>query len=248
MQNKKKIDWPFGEIIPKGGWTPHRLNADGKCCDPKNCERIECADAWADENFERKRPRPCPEHVPLIVTPQLSKKNDGSVIAFVGRQMAFFERYKSEDDPQNRKQIPEPMPEIGKPIEVMATRAMFRYRSQEQGGGYDYDNVLAILIRPVTEFRLVRHGGFECSGSMCQTTATSYKDDGDLGAWMTPGRTMIFEAGNVNSGRTWGQKYTAKRPGHVWVSKSKFERGEFPLRAEGVSRIEDTLYWRGVKK
>lgn len=242
-----KVEFPFGEMPVSNKWKvcQHRHGDVVPCNNPAGCTDYSCADRWSNENFEPMRPRPCPNHVPLIVVPEESRKKENSIVAFIGRQLAFFERFKSEDDPSNKKNILEPVPEVGKPIEVMATRVLYKKTDE---GRYDHQNVLAICLRPVTGFALIRHNGFECSGSMCSTTAQGYHANGESGPWLTPGRTGIFEASNVNAGSTWKQKYVARRPGYVWVDKEKYIRGHFPLRAEGVSRIEDTEYYAWIKK
>jgi hypothetical protein len=92
-------------------------------------------------------------------------------------------------------------------------------------------------------FVKVRHYGFECAGSMCATTA-SVDDLPDRNGksqrtWATPGRTGIFEADNVSAGYTWKQEYVALRPGLMCVDKKRYEKGMFPLRCEGMARVED---------
>jgi hypothetical protein len=129
----------------------------------------------------------------------------------------------------------------------MITRAL--YNNRKDGMGRDWNSVLALLLKVVTpEWTLITHDGFECSGSMCSTTATMIKENGERGPWLTPGRSQIFEASNVNAGRTWQQPYQALRPGKAYVSTAQLQAGHFPLRIEGLARVEDGMYARAVKK
>ncbi len=83
-----------------------------------------------------------------------------------------------------------------------------------------------LFVAPVTDDHvLVSHKGFECSGSMCRTTA-SVDERGEavvkarLGrhvGWLTPGRSPVVEVSNVNVG--WhGQKRRDPIPGLAYVS------------------------------
>ena len=76
------------------------------------------------------------------------------------------------------------------------------------------------VVEPVTaEYRLVAHRGFECSGSMCQTTA--WTDDKVTG-WLTPGRVMdiLPVAENVNT-RVDGRDKRPLRPGRIYVREGE---------------------------
>lgn len=217
-----------------------RFGGLGECREPKSCTDRACHDSYADQHFLPKRPYPQPHYEPLIVTPKPSNKRNGQVVAFIGRQLCFFEKEVS------------PLPEVGKPIEVMITRPLFRKfpEGHPQAGYFDWSSVMALLLQPVTEnFVLVDHKGFECSGSMCATTALldAPKIAGSkLAGWLTPGRTRVVVADNVSSGTTWRTTYTALRPGKVWVDRHKYERAIYPLRAEGLARIEDGDYAAAV--
>lgn len=77
-----------------------------------------------------------------------------------------------------------------------------------------------LFVAPVTDDHvLVAHKGFECSGSMCRTTA-DVDPAGDaaikarLGrtvGWLTPGRSPVVEVSNVNVG--WN--YTDPKTGEI---------------------------------
>jgi hypothetical protein len=183
-----------------------------------------------------------PEYEPLMVRPVESKKKPGNVIAFIGRQMCFFENK-------------EPQPPIGETVEVMILKPIY---ARKPDGHFDFRRVFALILRVVTpEWTLIEHDGFECSGSMCRTTArmTGPKElvdrhySGGIGPWLTPGRCEVFEAGNVNVGTgPCDHPYVPLRPGRVWVSTERLMAGEFPLRAEGLCRVEDGMYAHAVKK
>lgn len=197
-----------------------------------------------------------PDYEPIIVTPVPNKRRVGQAVAFIGKQLCFFE---NDSFPV----------EIGKPVEVMITRAIFH---RDENGHYKRGNgsVMALLLRVVTpDYVLVPHDGFECSGSMCGTTASCYMTydeirDADIRrislsqydlkyprarvliANLTPGRTGIWEAENVNSS-FYNLPDIPLRAGKVWVERKRLEaRGM--VRIEGIARIEDASYADGVRK
>lgn len=189
-----------------------------------------------------------PHYERLMVTPEASKRREGQVIAFIGKQLCFFEK----DAPQ---------PEINKPIEVMITRALY---NRTENGYYKHDSVMALLLREATDdYVLIPHDGFECSGSMCRTTAASWMTPDemrivgitpnsklsrprDLVANLTPGRTDVWEASNVNSSFDRLARMPL-RPGKAWVRRSALTDGNF-VRIEGLARVEDGIYAQGVRK
>lgn len=214
-------------------------------------ETLEEADAHCDEYFIPKIPRPMPKYEPLMVTPQVSNKNPNQAVAFIGKQLCFFE--SRMQNPLTKEQFNVDYPEIGVPVEVMITRPVYRRypKGHEFEGRFNFRNIVGLVLCPVDPYyTLITHNGFECSGSMCSTTATQISDTDPKfrGAWMTPGRSQIFEASNVNAGQTWKVPYTARRPGKVWVFKESVEKGHFPLRVEGLARVEDAMYAEYVKK
>lgn len=217
-----------------------RFGGLGECREPKSCADRTCHDSYADLHFLPKRPFSMPHYEPLFVTPKPSNKRNGQVVAFIGRQLCFFEKEISL------------LPEVDKPIEVMITRPLFRKfpEGHDQAGYFDWSSVMALLLQPVTDqFVLVDHKGFECSGSMCATTAAldaPRRVLGEMVGWLTPGRTRVVVADNVSAGKTWRKPYQALRPGKVWVDRRKYERGIYPLRAEGLARIEDGDYAEAV--
>lgn len=90
------------------------------------------------------------------------------------------------------------------------------------------------IVEPVgPEHVLVEHKGFECSGSMCRTTARGRVIETDRPIFLTPGRVedLLHVADNVNVG--WhGQAEAPLVPGKVWVT-----RGE--NRAAGLDELDD---------
>ncbi|TCU34045.1 hypothetical protein [Rhizobium azibense] len=190
-----------------------------------------------NDPYKPQPPLPMPEYEPLMVTPVESNRKPGQVVAFMGRQLCFFENGS-------------PVPQIGAPVEVMITRALY---SKKEDGLKDWNRVFALLLQVVTsEWTLIEHNGFECSGSMCSTTATMIGPkhligDKGVGPWLTPGRTMIYEAGNVNAGLTWKQPYVPRRPGKAYINTAELLAGKFPLRIQGLARVEDGMYAHAVK-
>lgn len=178
----------------------------------------------------------------LIVTPLVSNKKPGTVIARIRNQLCFFET-----------DVPFPTP--GVPVSVMITRCLYR---KSDDGYYDFTKVMALVLRVVTdEHMLVHHHGFENEGSMCRTTAmTSLRFSGDkldgvngICRTLTPGRTGIFVADNHNVdwnnsvNRTYGdgkkqQEREPRRPGVVYVRKCDMQQAG-TVRIEGLVRPED---------
>lgn len=162
----------------------------------------------------------------LVVTPEQSKRHPDRVVAFIGKQLCFFEKNCT-------------IPPIGQSTEVMITRALYR---RNENGYYDRSQIIALVIRPVTDADvLVEHNGFECAGTMCRTTANA-RLDGDF-VLLTPGRTDIWVADNVNS-RFYGNDNTPRRPGYVWILREN----DGIARVQGLARVEDAEYADHVRR
>ena len=207
------------------------------------------ADAHCDAHFLPKLPLPMPDYEPLIVVPKASKHKRDSIVAFIEKQLCFFE-YQMQN-PLTEQKFDIPTPEIGKPIEVMITRALYhRYpEGHEREGYYNFEKgVRALMLCPVDPwYTPVYHNGFECSGSMCSTTASEIdpKNPKFRGRTLTPGRTGVYEADNVNAGSTWKQRYRALRPGKAFIFKDARNRGV--VRIEGIASYKDAEYAKLVK-
>jgi hypothetical protein len=107
-----------------------------------------------------------------------------------------------------------PQPTIGETVEVMITHHPVRRFHPEY---FDRDEAFRqanpptvpfLFVRPVTaDDVLLSHKGFECSGSMCSTTASVIEADwramerlyGRAVTWLTPGRSPVIETDNVNA-------------------------------------------------
>lgn len=91
---------------------------------------------------------------------------------------------------------------------------------------------------------LIYHDGFECSGSMCRTTALAHIQ-GKTGPrdyiTLTPGRSGIYVADNVNCGFH-GLPYFPCIPGKVYVRDGDINRGT--VRIQGLDSVEDMDFWR----
>lgn len=212
-------------------------------------------------------------HVPLMVTPVPSRRQKGAVVAFIGKQLCLFERGT-------------PIPPVGVPVEVMITRSIFGRLGPNDPGpepikredgslqyGFDYKRLSSVLIEVVDPVKhmLVAIDGFECSGTMCRTTAHGVETDGSRpitleeahppklknesahqwidrtrhikNMWLTPGRSDIFVASNVNAGTTWNVPYTAKRPTNVYVERRIVEeKAGCGVRIAGLTRVKDSEY------
>ena len=210
---------------------------------------LEEADAYCDTHFLPKPRRPMPEYTPLMVTPIASRNKPGQVVAFIEKQLCFFETQMQ--NPLTEQYFEVATPEIGKPIEVMITRPIHRRHpdGHEYAGYRNYNSLSFLLITPVEPYyEAVYHDGFECSGSMCSTTASIIdpRDPKYRGGILTPGRTNVYEADNVNAGTTWKQKYAPLRPGKVFVWKGDGKRRG--TRAEGLADWRDGEYAHAVKR
>lgn len=219
------------------------------------------------------------EHKPIIVTPIPSNRKVGQSVAFIGKQLCFFEH----DGPQ---------PEVGVPIEVMITRPLYARKLYQSTPGSTHSSIesdpqyiidrcklTAVLIRPVDpiEHILVAIDGFECSGTMCTTKANGVITHG-RSAWtsaevwptirkdrvrrsksesdgepvrlsLTPGRSQVRVADNVNAGSTWKQPFDPLYPTNVYVEKSIFEeKSGWCVRVAGLTRPEDCDYYNLFRK
>lgn len=127
---------------------------------------------------------------------------------------------------------------IGQPVEVMFSGVL--YRKEKGSDMYNKHDVAAVFVRPVTrDYVLIDHDGFECSGSMCATTAVgTYRGKRKL---LTPGRTHVYEADNTNTG--WhGRQRIDTRPSKAYVRLYDWEH-KTPVRIEGLYRIQDGVYF-----
>lgn len=198
-------------------------------------------------------------HTPLLARIQANRRDTSKVVAFIGSQICFLERGSA-------------IPAIGTTTEVMITRAMY---GQNEFGHPNYKGLRGLMIEVVdpAKHMLVAIDGFECSGSMCRTTAHGRETDGrrvltsnDMyppkrpgesttawcdrtrgSMWLTPGRTDIFVAENVNA-RFDRREPTPTRPTNVWINRAQFaEKSGCGVRVHGLSRIEDGDWARLVR-
>jgi hypothetical protein len=142
------------------------------------------------------------------------------------------------------KKLPQPAPGVG--IDVMITGLL--WNRTPDGNYFDYSRApKGLFVREVTaDDMLVHHKGFECSGSMCSTTAIvadrSRKDMGGCYT-LTPGRLngTIREVDNVNS-RFLGIDSAVPIPGVAFVSREHLRTAGGICRIEGVPNILE-LKW-----
>ncbi len=217
-------------------------------------------------------------HEPLMVTPIESNRRAGQIVAFIGKQLCFFER----DGEQ---------PVLGIPIEVMITRPIFaRYTEHDREAvphtrddgrvqyGINWNRLSSVLIQPVVpdDHMLIAIDGFECSGSMFTTKASGVVTDPLRGMWtdnevwprprkdkiinsriedepvrlsVTPGRSHVRVANNVNAGSTWKTPYQQRHPTNVYVERKIFEEKQgYCVRVAGLTRFEDCEYYRLIRR
>lgn len=198
-------------------------------------------------------------HKPLLARFQANQRDPSKVVAFIGSQICFLERGSA-------------VPAIGTTAEVMITRAMY---GQNEFGHPNYKVLRGLMIEVVESAKhmLVAIDGFECSGSMCRTTAHGRETDGRRAItheefyppkrpgestktwndrtrgsmWLTPGRTNIFVAENVNA-RFDRREPTPTRPTNVWIDRAQYaEKSGCGVRVLGLSRIGDGDWARLVR-
>ena len=191
------------------------------------------------------------KHAPLLAVVQANRRKGGDNVAMVGGQLCFFERGT-------------PIPAIGETVEVMIVRPIHPMGTVERSAYKDFERLTGLEVRVVdrTKHQLVAIDGFECSGSMCSTTAFGAVTDGsrplvrsdvmvgigrgcrDLvdNFTITPGRSRIVEADNVNARR--GEE-KPRTPTNVWVDidprtgrAQRQPRGGC-VRVAGLTRVED---------
>lgn len=181
--------------------------------------------------------KPAPVYEPLVVTPRPSNKRAGSVVAFIGKQLCLFDNHEAA-------------PGVNVPVEVMISRVLYGTKLQDPENPdstriRDYGRVSSVILRVVDHEKHVRSwtNGFECSGSMCSTTASGRingLDTRDSVAFHTPGATGVFEADNVNTEYGWPR--VPRRPMWIWVDKTDTRK------ALGLTRFEDGSYASLVRK
>src|SRR3546814_4928830 len=95
-------------------------------------------------------------HKPLLATVAPNRNKPGQVVAFIENQLCFFE-------PDSL------VPAVGETVEVMITRPVH----PKDDRFFNFDRLTGLMIRVVDRehHALVAIDGFECSGSMCSTTA-----------------------------------------------------------------------------
>lgn len=124
--------------------------------------------------------------------------------------------------------------------DVMLIRPLYP-RTPDQS--LDYSNgPYGYLVRPVTEGdQLVRHNGFECFGSMCQTTAAA--KIGTRSITLTPGRMHgggIYVADNVNAD-FYKSPPMPRVPGIAYVKQADIANGLSVIRIEGLVDLHSTV-------
>lgn len=127
-------------------------------------------------------------------------------------------------------------PTEGQDLEVMLTGTAY---FKDSHGNFDYNRLKCLFIRAVnpTVDIPIQYEGFECSGSMCSTLSTVKTDDGKSIA-ISPGRTGVYEADNVNVG--WhGQTLKPLRPGAGWMRRLP---GRI-ARLEGVAHFSQLQFF-----
>ena len=129
------------------------------------------------------------------------------------------------------KRIKDPVPTDGQEMEFMIVDLLGKHPK-------------GLIVMPATNCFLVEHTGFECSGSMCSTTAWT-KDRVSPG-WLTPGRVqdLVHVAENVNV--AWdGHNRRPKKPGRVYVAKGENRAAGFPDVSDiDPEKWERVLAWR----
>jgi hypothetical protein len=137
------------------------------------------------------------------------------------------------------KNIPvDQLPAHGEEVEVMICGVLFpKYeKGQPNEGHFNFNAVpKCFFIRQPTDEIKVRYDGFECSGSMCQTTTSAIELLTKKRHYViTPGKLMSYlvVADNVSS----ATEYNEPIPGIGWI-KHNPENGK--MRLEGVDSLAE---------
>lgn len=148
-------------------------------------------------------------------------REEGQVIARINGAIALFPKRERN-------------PAVGSEVEVMITGYKLEASFEEILEGAKPRMYFVRLVRP--DDRLIEHSGFECSGSMCSTTAYPVKRDDNV-SFLTPSRVGVYYADNVNT-RFYDLEENPLVKGLAYV---KDERGA--RRIEGVPNIEQLEFW-----
>lgn len=192
---------------------------------------------------------------PLMARVQANRNNPGKFVAFIGKQICFFER---ESD----------LPVAEGQVEVMITRTQCGKHPEGHGwaGHTNWADVRGLLVTMVDRQKhmLVAINGFECSGSMCSTTARGIETDGrreytsedvwpgglrpkPVTMWLTPGRCGVLEVSNVNAAFD-KREPKARIPMNVWIERKIYdEKRGCGVRVAGLTRPEDGTWWEHIK-
>ena len=163
---------------------------------------------------------------------QLKLNRNGSYRARINDVLFMLEAHRNQ-----------PAPDHGPMLEadVMIVKAL--YSKSEDTGHFDYSvDPYGYIVRPITDDdMMIRHPGFECAGSMCQTTS-HIKVNGSFRT-LTPGR--LHGGGFYVAENNGADFYKSPRMpligGLIFVKRSSVESGNGVIRAEGVPQYEDTL-------
>lgn len=188
-------------------------------------------------------------HIPLMVTVEENKRRSGDLIAFIGRQLCFFDKRSEED---------RIVPKIGEMVEVMITRAHYhRFPvGHERENQFDTNRVLCLMVDIVDPKKhvLVAMDGFERTPSTKRALSSGVVSSGeghvlhqDSGQCsnpngvisLTPGRCGIHAVPNGDP----------RVPTNVYVDRELLHsQGGRGVRVEGLTRIQDGVWYPLIRR
>lgn len=142
-------------------------------------------------------------------------REGGQVISRIGSIVCLFPKRERN-------------PVVGSEVEVMITGYQAHPETRRPR---------LFFVRPIrSDDRLVQHLGFEMAGSMCSTTAIPHSSEVGI-RFLTPGRTNVYVAENVNY--VGDEELFPRIPGWAYVKDERNAR-----RIEGVPNLEQLDYWQ----
>jgi hypothetical protein len=175
------------------------------------------------------------EYVPLIAEVTENKNKSGSLVAFVQRQLCFFER---DTDISDLK--------VGDTVEVMLTRGLYKRHPEghEYAGRPNWNGLVALIIDRVDpeKHKLITTVGFtalEDKESPIRATTTGNID----------GNKTIYTLGVGKTGASRANVGGDPTPIRVWVDKDDLTpKKDVIITTKGLTRLEDGSWWRLISK
>jgi hypothetical protein len=180
------------------------------------------------------------EYKPLIAKVEANQRKPKRKIAFVEKQLCFFENDIDDEDFG-----------VGQDIEVMVTRGFYGVYppNHQRPGETNHRYLRALMIRPadVTRYSLVRADGFHQTGEEMGILSTGYPlVDPKRKLLLTPSVTNIVFDNGLKDRRVGLHRVS---PTLVWVENHWLDGNivEY-IPIAGLTRLEDGLWYNLVTR